>query len=116
MYWRHLYAIGKIDLCGLIGGKYNAIPLVEGVKNLVYRIAPFLPRKCPGQPGKYYGHNLSISNNIGLEETRLLTPTLPNGVYKLIWKFYDPSEDKEGVTILINHEVYEVDNVDNLMK
>lgn len=116
MYWRHLYEIRKIDYCGLVEGKYNAIPLVVNVKSLILKIAPFLPQKCPVQIGKYYGYNLSISNNFGLDEAKFLTPQLPNGVYRTSYKFYDEDDDKEGATFSFNLEVDDVDNAENIMK
>lgn len=115
IYWRHIFVLKQIDLCEILAGKFQAIPLVESVVNLTYKIAPFLPRKCPILPGKYYGYNLTISDSIGIEETKFLTPNLPNGIYRYNYRYYH-DHDMVGTTFSFNHEVYDVNNADNIMK
>lgn len=116
IYWRQIMKLEKIDICELLGGWHNAIPLVEHAKNYIFNLLPFLPRTCPFKPGKYYGYNISIDDQIGTEVHKYVTPSLyPNGVYMNIYKFY-ADDDKEGGYIRAHTDMYDSANADNIMK
>lgn len=90
--------------------------IVEYFKNFLFELFPFLPRQCPISPGKYYGYNISIDSNFGTGINKFITPTImPNGVYRNVFKF-QPDNDTEGVTIWIHRNIYDVNNVENIMK
>lgn len=105
-----------INLCDLIGGWLVAIPFVESVKNSFYEILPFLPRKCPFSPGKYYGYNMSIPEQAIRKDWKEISPIfMPNGVYRATLKFFS-DDDLEGATVRFSIELYESSNAENIMR
>lgn len=115
IYWRYFpITFSKIDLCGLLGGWSNALPIVEQIKTLYLRIMPFIPRKCPIEPGEYSGYNLALPSLQELDARKISTQALPNGVYRGLFKFYN-DEDTEGFMIRLELESYNAKNAENVM-
>lgn len=117
IYFRQIINLNSIDVCQLLdGANKNFMPIVKNYKDYIFEKFSFLPKKCPSGPGKYYGYNISISGNDGSEFYSLISPvSLPNGIYRFILRFYSPL-DREGVTIWITYQIYDVNNVENIMK
>lgn len=103
-----------MDLCGLLGGWSNALPIVEQIKTLYLRITPFIPKKCPVEPGRYSGYNLALPSLQELDVRTVSTQSLPNGVYRGLFKFYN-DDDLEGFTIRLELESYDARNAENVM-
>lgn len=113
IYWRQFLKLEKIDICALLGGWANSLPVVEYSKKMIYKVCPFLPRRCPFIPGKFYGYNMSIDGKIGRGQQERISPILfPNGAYRTVYKFY-ADEDPEGATVRVQQEYYHVENADN---
>lgn len=108
--------LDRINICELLGGWLNAIPLVEAAKNYYFDLFPFIPRKCPFKPGKYYGHNISIADQNITDVFKFISPSLlPNGIYRHIFHFYD-NNDSGGVSIRFDIDIYDPANAENIMK
>lgn len=116
MYYRQFLNLKNIDICNLLDGPQNFLPVVKQTKEVILNLLPFLPRHCPVKVGKYYGYNMSVSNNLGEKIYSSISPSMfPNGDYRNIYKFYT-NDDPVGASVLYVHRIYDVDNVDNVMK
>lgn len=67
-------------------------------------------------PGKYYGYNISISNDsatgLGGGHPMLSTVRMPNGVYRNIYILYS-DEDKKLASFWYHVESYDPQNAGN---
>lgn len=109
LYWRQIIKLDKIDACALATGATN-IDFLKAMRDEYIRMFPNLPAKCPIEPGKYYAKNVTFfdHNNPLFEwrEFQLVTPSLPNGIYRHVVKFYN-DEDPVGFMIYFHIELYD---------
>lgn len=114
-YWHQFVSFEKIDVCALLGEWHSAMPIVVNMKNLVFAMMPFMPRKCPIPPGKYYGYNISLNGWKEYNSQKYLSPSLmPNGIYRNVIKFRVNDELESGA-IRMQFETYDASNAENVM-
>lgn len=115
MYYRQIIKLDRINICQLLNGMGNFLDVVSFYRDHFLRTLPFLPKKCPMMTGKYYGYNISMRNDSGLDGRQIVSSDLmPNGVYRNIFKLFS-NEDQEGLTIWYNTEEYDPKNAGNIM-
>lgn len=110
--WRQIAKLEKIDVCSMLNGKFKLLPFVKQAWDLVFRMIPELPRKCPFPPKTYNFENRTIMSRQIVDDFKNLTSYMtlsssnlpPNGLYRSFYRFYS-NEDPVGVVVYFEIEV-----------
>lgn len=107
--WRQLIKLDKTDVCFVLNG-VNILPMLNNLKNLVLKIAPTLPKKCPFNPQVISLENVIIMSPEMVEViskflSSISSTLMPNGVYRIVMRFHTEN-DPEGFLIFFHVELY----------
>lgn len=117
--WRQYLKLDNLDFCAVGAGKHD-LDLIRAIREQYFFLFPDLPKKCPVEKRKYSAKNVTVIftpetrkiAGVG-EADRLLSPSLPNGIYRHTIRFYTES-DPEGMMLYWHVELYDSMGEDRL--